>query len=155
MSQGPPQHTNKFLTEGNAALQELPAHSLVRVPDEQRSAGIPVAGTWRASYLTISAQSAAIKIGAFADLQGPLNIDALRESHKALLERHESLRTVFRLQPRGQMPVMHIQPMSDKLQDFSMETADSELAAVNIAQCAAEQEYDQTTGPLTRLRVIR
>lgn len=138
-------------------LQESQTLKLERLPDAElrASEGIPIAGTWRANYLTISAQSAAIKIGAYTGLQGPLDVDALRKSHRALLDRHESLRTVFRSRPGCHMPVLHVQPMSDELQDFRVEAAKSEQAAMEIAQRAAKQSYDQASGPLTRLQVIR
>lgn len=137
------------------ALQESQTLKLERLPDARRSEGIPIANTWRANYLTISAQSAAIKIGAYTGLQGPLDANALKKSHWALLERHESLRTVFRSRPDCHTPVMHVQPMCEELQDFRVEAAESQRAAMEIAQRAAKQSYDQASGPLTRLQVIR
>lgn len=96
-----------------------------------------------------------MKIGLGVDWQGPLDAGALQKSHLALLERHESLRTVIRPQPEGQMPLLLVQPMSEQMCSFSVSDADSEEAATTIARDAYRADYDDEKGSMMRLHVIR
>lgn len=127
----------------------------MRLSVKQRSAGIQVPGTWQATYFIVAAQCDTAKNRSYTELKGPLDMDALRWSHWALLERHEALRTVFKAQANGHLPLLLVQPMSEKLRLFSLEVAGSKQASRDIAWHAVKQDYDPATGALPRMKVIR
>lgn len=126
-----------------------------RLSEEDRQAGIPILKSSRANNLTFGRFTDGVKIGLGVDLLGPLNAGALQKSHWALLERHESLRTVIRPQPEGQMPLLLVQPMSEQMRSFNVSEVDSTEAATAIARDAYRADYDDEKGPMMRLHVIR
>ncbi|KAK9834508.1 hypothetical protein WJX74_003362 [Apatococcus lobatus] len=126
-----------------------------RLSEEQRRAGIPILKSSRANNLTIGRFTDGVKIGIGVNLIGPLDAEALRKSHWALHERHESLRTVIRPQPDGHMPLLLVQPMSEQMCSFNICNADSKQAATAIARDAYRADYNDEKGPMMRIQIIR
>ncbi|HEX5872595.1 MAG TPA: amino acid adenylation domain-containing protein, partial [Longimicrobium sp.] len=90
-------------------------------------------------------------------LRGPLDAGALRRAFDALVDRHESLRTVFPL--RGGGPVQHVLPQLRiplPLHDLSA-LGDEEREAETAREVAAEMEtlFDLERGPVIRARLLR
>lgn len=88
-------------------------------------------------------------------LAGPLDLDALRAALGDLVERHESLRSVFPLvdgQPRQEVRPPTV-PTLD-VQDVS-EADDPEAEALAHAAEAAREPFDVEHGPLLRARLLR
>lgn len=90
-------------------------------------------------------------------VEGPLSQDALRQSIREIVARHESLRTTF-MNREGQ-PVQIIADTSvDPLSVLSLEQlpeAQREPEALEIAQRDAEALFDLSVGPLQRTTLIR
>ena len=91
-------------------------------------------------------------------LEGQLNIDALERAFTALINRHESLRTVFLLTEDGQ-PMQKINTVEES--NFVLEHLDlseSEGRYQQIQQMAQEEAYkpfDLEKGPLLRAKVVQ
>ncbi|MET0398427.1 MAG: amino acid adenylation domain-containing protein [Longimicrobiaceae bacterium] len=84
-------------------------------------------------------------------LRGALDVDALRRSLDALVERHETLRTT--LEERGGVPVQVINaPVPIALE--VVEVAD-EAAAARLAAEEAARPFDLAAGPLLRCTLLR
>ena len=102
-------------------------------------------------------QSSAYHSPSVVRLNGELDSGALQESFKALVSRHESLRTVFRSDEGGEL-LQLIQPSAAfdlPVIDLSSiaGTAQEELLQAEIKR-AREEAFDLTTGPLLRVRLI-
>nr|WP_294979044.1 non-ribosomal peptide synthetase [uncultured Pseudomonas sp.] len=95
--------------------------------------------------------SAAYNIPAAVRLRGALDEDALERAFAALIERHESLRTVFR-EVEGEVQQCILPPRSPSLErrNFSEESS-----ARDWLQDAAQGAFDLAEGPLLRLHLAR
>ncbi len=90
-------------------------------------------------------------------VQGTLNIESLRKALNAIINRHETLRTTFKLE--GEEPV---QVISIKL-TLDLPTIDinespgkrRETKIRNIISDITQQPFDLTCGPLTRFNLVR
>ena len=102
-------------------------------------------------------QSAVYNCPAAMRLTGELHIDALTRSVDQMVQRHESLRTVF--------PVRDGNPVQEIRETYSIETAFSdvtelpeaarEAAGETLAQQEAFRPFDLSNGPLLRIRLVR
>ncbi|MGK6309829.1 amino acid adenylation domain-containing protein, partial [Variovorax sp. DT-64] len=102
--------------------------------------------------------SAAYHIAGALKLQGALDVDALRTSFHALVQRHESLRTVFRADAQGlAQPVVAPAPGLDiPLVDLGeCEAAKREGRAQQEARRLSQTPFDLGEGPLLRVGLIR
>jgi amino acid adenylation domain-containing protein len=90
-------------------------------------------------------------------LRGPLHADALRRALDALVQRHESLRTVFPL--RGGGPVQHVLPelrIPLPVHDLSaLSRAEREREMGRFADAEMETPFDLEHGPVIRARLLR
>jgi amino acid adenylation domain-containing protein len=84
-------------------------------------------------------------------LRGALDLDALRRSLDALVERHETLRTT--LEERGGVPVQVIHAPAPVALEV-VEVAD-EAAAARLAAEEAARPFDLAAGPLLRCTLLR
>ncbi len=72
------------------------------------------------------------------DMRGPLDIDALRRALRAVTDRHETLRTVFRLE--GAIPVQEIlPPVDDPLEIVDMTALAPQQRAEALTQSVQDQ----------------
>jgi amino acid adenylation domain-containing protein/non-ribosomal peptide synthase protein (TIGR01720 family) len=101
--------------------------------------------------------SAAYNIPTALRLQGPLEVAALQRSVQALIERHETLRTVF-TQDAGQ-PLQTILPAGSFALDIhtlSPELAANPQASIQaFVQTQSQQAFDLQTGPLLRAALLQ
>jgi amino acid adenylation domain-containing protein/non-ribosomal peptide synthase protein (TIGR01720 family) len=102
--------------------------------------------------------SSAYHITGALRLQGLLNRDALQASFDALVERHESLRTVFRANAEGlvEQVVQQRAGLEIPLIDLGALAGDARDArAQEEARRIAETPFDLTADPLLRVALIR
>ncbi|HYR11861.1 MAG TPA: condensation domain-containing protein, partial [Longimicrobium sp.] len=89
-------------------------------------------------------------------IRGPLNVDALRAAWEALVDRHESLRTVFRWMDGAPMqvvlPALSVPLVVEDLASVPPEAREAEARARIGADVAAP--FDLAAGPLLRLRLF-
>ncbi|EDP94145.1 Amino acid adenylation, partial [Kordia algicida OT-1] len=91
------------------------------------------------------------------DIQGELNIAAFTEAFTKLIERHESLRTIFIL--KDSEPRQVIQSVEDI--DFSIPITDvsdaenTEEAIATVLDTLAASAYDLSSGPLFRVELLK
>lgn len=88
-------------------------------------------------------------------LEGALDRDALASSVADLLRRHDSLRTVFRVE--DDKPVLHVTEFREpsvELVDLRGR-ADAEAEAVRLAAQECALAFDLASGPLYRLKLFR
>jgi amino acid adenylation domain-containing protein len=90
-------------------------------------------------------------------LRGPLDTDALRRALDALVHRHESLRTVFRLKDGQPVQVILPElPVSLPVLDLSaLGEAEREREAARVEGEEVRTVFDLENGPLIRARVLR
>jgi len=102
-------------------------------------------------------QSTAYHISGALKLRGALDIDALKKSFGALLERHASLRTVFHPDAHGlcEQIVQDRVDLGISVIDLADEPGDVEARAQEEARRLSATPFDLTTGPLMRVGVLR
>jgi hypothetical protein len=103
-------------------------------------------------------QSTAYHISDALKLTGALNVDAVRASFKALVARHESLRTVFRADADGlaEQVIREDGELDFSLLDLSQTDAGArEAMAREAAHRIGNTPFDLTQGPLMRVALIR
>jgi thioesterase domain-containing protein/NRPS condensation-like uncharacterized protein len=123
------------------------AHPLPLSPNQHR--------LW--SLMQLTPDSPAYNMHLAVRLRGPLNVTALEQSLKALVERHEILRTTFPV--NDEMPIQKIAPFQAfDLATESVEATAKEDQARQIRQIIlqeAEGPYQLDRGPLLRLKLLR
>src|SRR5262245_4272430 len=101
--------------------------------------------------------SAAYNIPLVIDLDGPLDVQALRSAIREIVSRHDTLRTTFPSH-RG-VPYQLVQPADafslsfTDLSGFDVESRDREVDEVITAE--SRQPFDLAHGPIFRMRLIR
>ena len=100
---------------------------LKRIPQSQRDEGVPCAKTLRTRFLSASGSAEVLKIGAGLNLSGLLDMHALQQSYRALVDRHEALRTVVKPQAGVQGPLLFVQPLAEQLQHYQVIASISNL----------------------------
>ncbi|WP_432219107.1 non-ribosomal peptide synthase/polyketide synthase [Pseudomonas kribbensis] len=101
--------------------------------------------------------SAAYNIPTALRLQGPLDVSALERSLQALIERHETLRTVF--SQESEQPLQTILPAGS----FALETyplspelaSDPEASIQAFVQTQSQKTFDLQQGPLLRAALLQ
>ncbi|MGZ0018693.1 amino acid adenylation domain-containing protein [Nitrosomonas sp. wSCUT-2] len=144
----------KALNERGIDFSQLP---IIRQPDTD---SIPLSyGQQRHWFLwQLDPQSTAYHLSAALRLTGELDVAALQASLRILVQRHESLRTVCRVNAHGQA-----EQVIEAVGDFALQTIDlSELPPDSRQQRATQEAkyivatpFNLTQGPLLRVVVIR
>ncbi|MDF0729690.1 amino acid adenylation domain-containing protein, partial [Pseudomonas entomophila] len=100
--------------------------------------------------------SGAYNLPAAVRLKGPLDRAALEHAFAALVERHETLRTVFQRQADGQVLQAPLQaPVAVQWASLAELPADArERRVVEQAEDMAVQPFDLAQGPLLRIRLL-
>ena len=101
--------------------------------------------------------SAAYNIPTALRLQGPLDVSALERSLQALIERHETLRTVF--SQESEQPLQTILPAGS----FALETyplspelaSDPDASIQAFVQTQSQKTFDLQQGPLLRAALLQ
>ena len=113
---------------------------------------------WRAWFLArLDTGSAAYNESRAHRLTGPIDIEALRGSLQALIQRHEILRTTFSVIDDEPRQVVHEDGTLDfDCVDLSAAPAASRDEALSSLLTEVTQEpFDLESGPLPRFRLIR
>jgi amino acid adenylation domain-containing protein/non-ribosomal peptide synthase protein (TIGR01720 family) len=137
-----------------AAKAPAAAAAIARVPP---AAHYPVSHGQQRLWLInrIDEDSPAYNVSTAFDLSGPLDLPALHHAFDALVERHESLRTIFvevddqprqRILPAFEQPVEHVDLRGDPRR---------EEAALALVQRRASLPFDLGRGPLLRVTVCQ
>ncbi|WP_431111402.1 amino acid adenylation domain-containing protein [Variovorax paradoxus] len=102
-------------------------------------------------------KSTAYHISGALKLHGALDIDALKNSFAALVERHAALRTVFRPDAQGlcEQIVQERVDLDIAVIDVAPEPGDAEALAREEARRLGATPFDLAAGPLMRVGVIR
>ncbi|WP_281322336.1 non-ribosomal peptide synthetase [Flavobacterium aestivum] len=149
----------------NASVAELSKHlkneELVPIPQIQvakTSDNYPLTtGQKRFWMLYQFNQNAASHITSVSNIKGNFNPEAFRSAMKAIVNRHDSLRTVFRAE-RGEVYQKVIPEASFNFEisvlDFSAESEPESLAK-SRAQDFANLIFDLSEGPLLRVELIK
>jgi surfactin family lipopeptide synthetase A len=100
--------------------------------------------------------NAAYNVALDIRLEGPLDVPALQSSLDELVQRHESLRTVFRLE-NGQpsqvvLPAAPLLIVRNDLRGLALEARQTERKS--IASNDAREPFQLATGPLLRARLV-
>ena len=99
----------------------------------------------------------AFNIPAALQLQGPLNIEALRHSFEALVSRHESLRTTFAQAQDEAVQVIHpASAFSLALESAEGLAPDEQQSRIDgFVERLASQPFDLEHGPLLRVSLLK
>lgn len=109
---------------------------------------------WRVERL--QTDNTAHNLRAVFRLQGHLNIEALEKALRIILQRHEILRTTFRVH-NGE-PIQVISPQAQlelpvtKLDNLSPEPQQAEIHRLALEE--AQRSFDLTAGPLLRVKLL-
>ncbi len=90
-------------------------------------------------------------------LQGLLNIQALQQALDTLVARHESLRTIFRVEGDGPVQVIVPEQMTNLpvVNLMGQEASNRQLALQCLAKEEAQRPFDLAQGPLLRTTLVR
>ena len=102
--------------------------------------------------------STAYHISGAMKLKGVLNVEALRASFGALLERHESLRTVFRAGEDGRIEQVIQADGSVQIEELDLSAVATGERAEKVRTAVADvvqTPFDLQAGPLLRVGLIR
>ncbi len=89
-------------------------------------------------------------------LRGPLNVPALRRSLTALVQRHESLRTIFPTE--NHLPLAHVLPGTEvplKIMTLGTTDPNGEWEARRLAGEFVREPFNLATGPVFRAGLVR
>ncbi|WP_328692161.1 non-ribosomal peptide synthase/polyketide synthase [Streptomyces caniferus] len=92
------------------------------------------------------------------DLEGPLDVDALRNAGQALLERHPNLRAWFHRRPGGQAVQViqsRVRLAWDEVDLTAQDEATRRAELARLTDEARNQRFDLATPPLVRFVLIR
>ncbi len=102
--------------------------------------------------------SAAYRISGNLYLDAKINVESVKKSLWSVLERHESLRTVYKLDESGELRqwILSVEDCGFKIdyQDFRNEQNKTELVESYLAKIS-RQEFDLENGPLFKVSLIR
>ena len=147
--------TTSAAAQGHASV----ADGRSRIPRrERRGPVILTHAQWRVWFLArLDPASAAYNESRAHRLSGPLNIEALRESLRSLVQRHEVLRTTFSVIDEEPRQTVHEDGALDlECVDLSVAPAPSrEDLLSRLLTEATQKPFDLESGPLARFRLIR
>jgi amino acid adenylation domain-containing protein len=137
-----------------------PAHEAVTIPVVGRSGPLPLSAAQSRQWFLwrLDEDSTAYHISAGLHLRGALNEAAVRSSFAALVDRHESLRTVFHVGADGTVEQQIRPPGSFELSLVDLNESNEATRADRVraeARRIARTPFDLTTGPLFRAGLIR
>jgi amino acid adenylation domain-containing protein len=114
----------------------------------------PQREVWAASQMSAEA-SCSYNESVSLDLQGPLDLDVLNTSVRALIQRHESLRSVFE-STGTRMLVLKDMDLVPELHDLSsLSETDRSLRMEAIGTQGMETPFDLAHGPLLRMMLFK
>src|SRR5205807_8985789 len=99
--------------------------------------------------------SAAYNLALALRLRGDLDVEALQSAFTALIERHETLRTTFRLIDEAPRRIVRPPAPVTLLVDDLSEFPDAEDRAKEIVYRESRRRFDLEKGPLLRVTLLR
>ena len=134
--------------------RQAPAQSIPRVPDrDHHPASAGQDRLWRLHRMGIA--PTAYNLPTAYEVLGPLDVERLRQALGRVMQRHESLRTVFlELDGRAHQRVMTGLAVPLILHDLRQAGAGADERAAEIARQDEQAAFDLERGPLLRLTVI-
>ncbi|QHF44578.1 non-ribosomal peptide synthetase [Pseudomonas sp. S35] len=108
-------------------------------------------------FWQLDPDNTAFNIPAALQLQGPLDIEALRHSFQALISRHESLRTTFTQAQDQAVQVIHpAGPFSLHVENAEgLPPAEQRVQIDGFVERLASQPFDLEHGPLLRVSLLK
>ena len=90
-------------------------------------------------------------------MAGPVDIDALQESLRTVIERHEILRTTYALVGEEPRQIIHAAPTLDfRCLDLAADSTEERTGALlRLIDAEGQVPFDLERGPLARFRLIR
>ncbi|WP_270171059.1 non-ribosomal peptide synthetase [Paenibacillus sp. SYP-B4298] len=128
------------------------------LPLAARAGGLPLSYTQKRLWLLnqMDPDSTAYHIFASIQITGPLDVERLRHSFNAVLERHEALRTVIRGDTEPMQYVLPFLSMHLPMDDLRQLSADQQAVEVRErSRREAEQPFELAHGPLLRASLLR
>ena len=139
---------------------QTPIDAIPVLSAEARRGALPLSWAQQRQWFLwkLDPQGSAYHITGALRLEGPLDADAVRRSLRALVERHEALRTVFRSNDEGVaaqwlLPTLELEVPLFDLGDEPAERSD-ELAR-QLAVELNDRPFDLATAPLLRVALLR
>ncbi|MET3183915.1 UNVERIFIED_ORG: amino acid adenylation domain-containing protein [Variovorax guangxiensis] len=143
-----------------AAGHRKPRNLIPVLPAERRAGPLALSHAQERQWFLwqLDPKSTAYHVSVALDLSGPLDVVALGAAFDGLVERHESLRTVFRAAADGAVsqwiqPAHRLALRQVDLRALPLEARDA-AAAQHASQCHAEP-FDLGEGPLLRAALVR
>src|SRR2546429_4379991 len=91
-----------------------------------------------------------------ARLTGALNVDALKKALQSIVDRHDALRTVFKIVDGAPIQAIQDVKLEVPLADLtSMRADEREAEALRILRYEARRPFDLSQGPLIRSVIVR
>lgn len=150
--------------EGVRACQKTGARTSVVaipvLPAERRTEPLPLSSAQQRQWFLwrLDPQSTAYHVQGALRIAGALDVETMRLAVDDLAKRHESLRTVFRARPDGEVEQIVRAGGGLDLQVFDLRSVageERETRAVETLQALQAQPFDLTAGPLVRAVLMR
>ncbi|HEX7334408.1 MAG TPA: amino acid adenylation domain-containing protein, partial [Pyrinomonadaceae bacterium] len=127
--------------------------------ESDHSVGLPVSFAQQRLWVIdqLEPNTSAYNIPLVEEINGPLNVSALERSFDALVRRHESLRTTFRISDGQPVQVVHEpSPLRLEVIDLThLPEAEREIEAERMVREEAQQPFDLSLGPLLRVQMVK
>jgi amino acid adenylation domain-containing protein len=138
------------------ALQELRDRGFFR-GNKPHPEGHPVSHSQRRLWIADQMVEGfgAYNIPIALQLEGTLDVDALREGFKAIIRRHESLRTTFGAIQGEVRQFVHEEPATPWYQVDLSDDPDRDVIARQLAARHASDPFNLAKGPLLRATLVR
>lgn len=150
----------QLLAEGAGAKVSAPTPTRYTIPRRTAGTDAPLSFAQRRLWFLdqLVPGNAAYNVSAAFQLSGGLNLDALADSVRAVVARHDALRTVFATDAEGQ-PVQRVEAVTDggfraEVVDLARETDPAAAARERVAQ-EETRPFDLKRGPLMRVVMLR
>ncbi|MBB4808303.1 amino acid adenylation domain-containing protein [Chryseobacterium defluvii] len=124
------------------------------IPRSEKKDFYPLSSTQKRMWLLqqMNPENVAYHMPMIFEIEGELNIDRLQKTFRALVKRHESLRTVFREDDHGN-PVQIVKEFKEDL--FHLESTDISKDILENVQKSIDTPFDLTKGELFRGNIFR
>ncbi len=138
------------------ALQQLRDAGFFERQRAERQ-GYPVSAAQRRLWVLeqLDGDAAAYNMPAAIQIEGPLDVDALRRALQAIVQRHESLRTTFATIDGELRQMVHRDVVLSWQDDDLRSETDAENAARQCARRMAATPFDLNRGPLVRAQLLQ
>ena len=146
---------NGMLKEQAALIGESSASDYEAIPQAKEAGHYPLSHAQKRVWLIEQHTNDELPFNGLEvyRLQGNLNIEALKQSFNQLIERHESLRTVFELidgEPRQRI----VRPEEIGFELKVIENNELEISRANLVQQLTQRPFNLSEAPLLRAELL-